>query len=126
MTYPWHHHPSARSILAHTTAAHVYIKVVTPVVGPREYAWSAGGRHEDLEQARVKIFRQFHGTYQEAYERGEADKHCLMIAELYPTVEQVLADKFGDPAEMFGVPDTFEVQAVRVNSLWKQMQEKAA
>lgn len=118
----WHQRHPARGILARLTAAGVFLVAVTPIVGERSFRWSAAEQHERLEAARKAAVEEGFGhTFAWAAEQGRTRDYLAFDATV-PSVGDVLAERFGNPAR-FGFPAHGGISAAdTANALWRAEQ----
>ena len=102
----WNETPQARQILATLTPQDVWLRPHTPAVGPRCYRWSAGRRHQALSTLRrAAVERHFGSSFAAANRESRARAHAyLALDRLQPGVGEVLAARFGDPAQFGPCP----------------------
>ena len=107
MTTPtanWHRTPAAQAILASLTAEDVGLFAhIGLSSGSDRYRWSAGEKHEQLDAIRSDAIVLALGNFQDAYNEGRALEY-FDFCDAVPEVEDVLADRFGDPTVLFGSP----------------------
>jgi len=122
--FAWHDTLAAKRILSRLAAADVSIVPETPIAGPRFFRWSAGAKHELLEDIRSEfIAERFGCDFMQACEQGRAREY-LDLYNATPTVADALADRFGSPSR-FGRPSERLIDCDRgaaANAAWQREQ----
>lgn len=104
----WQTFPQAVAILSRITPDNLRVASFDPIVGP-SFLVLHGADYDtidlldDLFAVRKRIVEQTFGlTFEEALTAGRGREY-LRHDEQNPTVEQVLADRFGDPRRFAGL-----------------------
>jgi hypothetical protein len=100
----WADSAEAEALLARISPEDLHVKAVTPLFGQRSYAWTAGEVTEALQAARSAWIVDALGLSAiEACAAGRKDEFVALYNS-QPLVEDVLADRFGNPDALAAVP----------------------
>jgi hypothetical protein len=104
----WQSHPQAVAILSRITPDSLVVRRNCVIVG-QDYYVLEGADHDaddlidELDGVRTGIIdRAFGETFNDA-NRADRGRAYLAHWQTYPTVEEVLADRFGDPRRFAGL-----------------------
>jgi len=126
-SFQWHETLAAKRILSRLAAADVSIVPETPIIGARFYRWSAGAKHELLEDIRSEfIAERFGCAFLTACHEGRV-RDYLDLYNATPSVSDVLAERFGSPSR-FGRPTDRLIdcdKGAAANAAWQSEQASA-
>lgn len=118
----WHDSPEARVILRGLTPAHVSIRTITPIVGPRYQSWTAGETDELLdEMRRAYIVAGYGKSFAECVNDDERRAY-LEFDATHENVDEVLRGLFGTPGR-WGRPSDLLIDCDRgagATSAWRR------